>query len=101
MEHSCKDARDLGVLPVPELAAALNVSPGEIMKLKKAAYGVVEAPVEWYISICAVLEEHGWRRFKSDPAVGYWLIYPWKKRKHTQSHDKIPMSSGRCNWSIG
>ena len=37
--------RDLWVLPVPELAAALNVSPGEIMKLKKAACGLVEAPV--------------------------------------------------------
>ena len=28
---------DPGVLPVPELTAALNVSPGEIMKLRKAA----------------------------------------------------------------
>ena len=85
MEHSCKDARDLGVLPVPELAAALNVSPGEIMKLKKAAYGVVEAPVEWYISICAVLEENGWRRFKSDPCC--WILVDpslEKKKTHTE-----------------
>ena len=51
--------RDLWVLPVPELAAALKVSPGEIMKLKKAAHGLVAAPVEWYISISTVLEEHG------------------------------------------
>ena len=35
--------RDLWVLPVPELAAVLNVPPGEIMKLKKAAYALVEA----------------------------------------------------------
>ena len=42
--------RDLWVLPVPELSAALNVSPGEIMKLKKAAYGLVEAPVEQYFN---------------------------------------------------
>ena len=38
--------RDLWVLPVPELAAALDVYPGEIMRLKKAAYELVEAPVE-------------------------------------------------------
>ena len=38
--------RDLWVLPVQELAAGLNVLLGEIMKLKKAAYGMVEAPVE-------------------------------------------------------
>ena len=43
--------RDLWVLPVPELAAALNTSLGEIMKLKKAACGLVEASVGWYISI--------------------------------------------------
>ena len=64
--------RDLWVLPVPELAAALNVSPGEVMKSKKAAYGLVEAPVEWYISISTVLKEHGWRRLKSDPC--YWIL---------------------------
>ena len=40
--------RDLWVLPAPELAAALNVSPGEVMKSKKAAYGLVEAPVVKY-----------------------------------------------------
>ena len=30
--------RDLWVPAAPELAAALNVSPGEMMMLKKAAY---------------------------------------------------------------
>ena len=28
------------------------------MKLKKAAYGLMEAPVEWHTSISAVLKEH-------------------------------------------
>ena len=64
--------RDLWVLPVPELAAALDVAPGEIMKLKKAAYWLVEAPVEWYISISTVLKEHGWRRLKSDLCC--WIL---------------------------
>ena len=61
--------RDLWVLPVPELAAALNLAPGEIMKLRKATYGLVEAPVERYISMSTVLEERGWRRLKSDPLL--------------------------------
>ena len=60
--------RDLWVLPVLELAAVPKVSPAEIMKLKKAAYGLVEALVEWYISIAAVRKEHGWRRLKYDPS---------------------------------
>ena len=49
--------RDLWVLPVPELAAALNVAPREIMKLKKAVCGLVEASVEWYLSRSTELEE--------------------------------------------
>ena len=83
MEHSCKDANFSeisGYLPVPELAATQNVSPGEIMKLKKAANGLVEAPVEWFISISAVLKEHGWRRLKSDPCC-WILIDPSLTRK--------------------
>ena len=84
--------RDLWVPPVLELAAALNVSLGEIMKLKKAAYGLVEAPVEWYISLSTVLTEHGWRRLKYDPCFTY------KKRRNTQSDDKIRMSRVRSNW---
>ena len=60
------DFVDLWVLPAPELAAALNVVPGEIMKLKKAAHGLVVAPVEWYISTSTVLEEYGWCHLKSD-----------------------------------
>ena len=59
--------RDLCVLPVPELAAALNVAFGEVMKLNKAAHGLVDALVEWYISILTVLEEHVCHRLKSDP----------------------------------
>ena len=31
---------------------------GEIMKLKKAAYGLEEAPAEWCLSKSTVLEEH-------------------------------------------
>ena len=54
--------RDLWVLPVPvpvpALAAALNVAPGDITTLKKAASGLVVAPVEWYLSISTVLEDH-------------------------------------------
>ena len=63
--------RDLWVLPA-ELAAALNVAPGETMKLKKAACRLAEAPVQWYISIPTELKEHGWRRLKSDPCC--WIL---------------------------
>ena len=78
--------RDLWVLPVPELAAAMNASPGDIKKLKKAAYRLVEAPVEWHTSISTVPKEHGWRRLTSDPCC-WILIDPSltrKKKKHSE-----------------
>ena len=64
--------RELYVTPVPELAAALGITPGEAARLRKAAYGLVEAPIEWYLSICKTLEEYGWRRLYSDPCC--WVL---------------------------
>ena len=64
--------RDVWVLPVPELATALNVAPGEIMKLKKTAYGVVEAPVGGTPAYPQCWKNSGWRRLKSD--TGCWII---------------------------
>ena len=69
--------RDLCVLPVPELAAALNVAFGEVMKLNYAAHGLVDALVEWYISILTVLEEHVCHRLKADPCCSIVLIPIW------------------------
>ena len=41
--------------------------------------------MEWYISISAVLKEHGWRRLKSDPCC--WILVDpslvKKKKAHT------------------
>ena len=99
MQHSYKAAifnEILWVLPVPELAAALDAAPGEIMKLKKAAYGLVEAPVEWNISISTVLKEtHMAPVLKSDPCC-WILIDPstCESRNGKESDDKIRMSRG-------
>ena len=32
----------------------------------------MEAPIEWYLSICKTLEEYGWRRLCSDPCC--WVL---------------------------
>ena len=64
--------RELYVLPVPELSKALGIPEGEAARLRKAAYGLVEAPIEWYISICETLEQGGWRRLYSDPCC--WIL---------------------------
>ena len=40
--------------PVPELRKAMNMSPQELAKLNKGAYGLVDAPYLWY---CTLVEE--------------------------------------------
>ena len=64
--------RELYVIPVPELAKELGMSSQEAAKLERAAYGLVEAPIEWYLSICETLEEFGWRRLHADPCC--WIL---------------------------
>ena len=54
--------RDVLCVPVDELCVALGVPPKSIMKLRKAAYGLVEAPLQWYLSISAFLEPLGLER---------------------------------------
>ena len=43
--------RTLAVEPVPELFQALNMTPEEVCKLEKGAYGLVDAPYLWFLAI--------------------------------------------------
>ena len=43
------------------------------MKLNKAAYGLVEAPLEWFLTVCEVLEGMGFERQHSDPCC--WGLF--------------------------
>lgn len=44
------------VFPVPELAKALCISPGEAANLHKSSYGLVDAPMQWYVHVVAELK---------------------------------------------
>ena len=46
--------RVLGIEPVKELAQAMNLKTNEVCKLEKGAYGLIDAPFQWY---CAIREE--------------------------------------------
>ena len=60
-------------MPVKELAAALGLTEGTAMRLRKAVYGLVEAAIEWFMTVSEVLEEFGWTQMKMDPCV--WVLY--------------------------
>ena len=46
--------RIMGIEPVKELKAALNMTDQEVGKLNKGAYGLIDAPFLWY---CALVTE--------------------------------------------
>ena len=53
--------------PLPEICEALGVPKDTPMLLTKAAYGLVEAPIQWFLSVSRFLESLGGERQFSDP----------------------------------
>ena len=61
-------------VPCPEILEAMNLAPGTVTQLKKACYGLVDAPLEWYKSVDTYLKSQGFVRSWSDPCVWYWRV---------------------------
>lgn len=70
--------RDAYCIPVKELCEALEVPEGSITKLNKAAYGLVEAPLQWYLSISSFLESLGLERQFADPCC--WSLFDSQRK---------------------
>lgn len=63
---------DLYCIPVPEICKAMNLQEGEIVKVQRGCYGLVDAPLEWYRSISETLEELGLVKSWADPCCWLW-----------------------------
>ena len=57
--------------PLPEICKQLGVEDGTPMLMKKAAYGLVQAPLHWYRSVCSFLSSLGYVRLKTEPCC--WI----------------------------
>ena len=68
--------------PLPEICEALGVPAQSTMLLTKAAYGLVEAPIQWFLTISRFLESIGGEQQFSDPCC--WSFY--KAEKDSQGH---------------
>ena len=64
----------LHCIPCDEICDAMNVPRSSIMRLKRACYGLVDAPLEWYRSVAQVLEDLGLERTWSDPCTWVWRV---------------------------
>ena len=55
--------------PAPELAEALGLGPGDYVRLRKAVYGLVNAPRRWWQRVTTDLQSLGWVSCKYEPCV--------------------------------
>lgn len=61
--------RVMGLEPVSELARAMSLNPGEICKLDKSAYGLIDAPFLWFQTLQEELIGLGFMPCPFDPCV--------------------------------
>jgi hypothetical protein len=61
--------RVLAIEPVAEIIKMMNLSPHEICKLEKGAYGLVDAPFMWFQAILEELLRLGFEQSPFDPCL--------------------------------
>ena len=61
--------RILAIEPVAEIVKMMNLSPHEICKLEKGAYGLVDAPFMWFQAILEELLRLGFEQSPFDPCL--------------------------------
>ena len=59
-------------VPCPEICEAMGIEPGSVTRLRRACYGLVDAPLEWYRTVAEFLEGLGLQRLWSDPCAWAW-----------------------------
>ena len=62
-------SRVLAIEPVPEIVQMMKLTPQEICKLEKGAYGLVDAPFMWYQAILEELVTLGFEQSPFDPCL--------------------------------
>ena len=63
---------ELFCVPCPEICQQMGLPEGTITKLRKACYGLVDAPLEWYKTVSDFLAELGLERLWSDACTWVW-----------------------------
>ncbi|CAE7316570.1 RE1, partial [Symbiodinium pilosum] len=59
-------------VPTPEICEALNIAPGSITQVRRACYGLVDAPLEWWRSVDTFLRSLGFERMWADSCC--WVL---------------------------
>ena len=64
----------LHCVPCDEICDQMQVPRGSITRLRRACYGLVDAPLEWYRSVSEFLESIGLERTWSDACTWVWRV---------------------------
>ena len=64
----------LHCIPCDEICDQMQVPRGSITRLRRACYGLVDAPLEWYRSVSEFLESIGLERTWSDACTWVWRV---------------------------
>ena len=56
-------------VPCDEICREMGIPVGSVTRLRRAAYGLVQAPLEWYLTVTEFLESLGLERLASDPCA--------------------------------
>ena len=59
-------------VPCPEICRAMNIPESSITRVRKACYGLVDAPLEWYRSVDIFLQGEGFEKLWSDSCC--WIL---------------------------
>ena len=57
------------VVPTDEICGAMGITSGSVTKLRKACYGLVDAPLEWFLTVSDYLTSIGFVRCVTDPCA--------------------------------
>ena len=63
---------ELLCIPCKEICKAMNLPEESVTKVRRACYGLVDAPLEWYRSISAFFSQLGLKKLWSDPCC--WIL---------------------------
>ena len=63
---------ELFCVPCKEICEAMGLPEGSFTRVKKACYGLVDAPLEWYRSVSSFFSKIGLYKCWSDPCT--WLL---------------------------
>ena len=55
------------VIPTPEICMGMKIPESSVTKLRKACYGLVDAPLEWFLTVSDFLTSIGFVRCVTDP----------------------------------